>query len=367
VWRAQRMYRDVRMRDALYCAGFSALAIASHLEMAWFAAWAIFSLAVLKVRTTRQLALTAATALLALALSSPWWATVLWRHGFAPFEAALLGSKSVWPWHVGLLRLVLAPTDEPFLPILAFVAMAGCVICVRRRAIWPSLSTVVIFLTSKRGAVHTATVPLSVAAGFAVVESARVLSRRSGPRVTALVLTCMAAIASTGHIVANQGLLRSVSAEERSLMQSLRSALPAGARVLVLSTDDWSVDRSSEWFPVLADRRSIATPQGTEWLPNGAFPRAVASHGALRACVYLCDVQCLLNWMGDQTDSADYVYVPRHSGTALPSYLPPDTATCAGIDSALQREPFVRLVIDEPGGRVYQLSAEASATHDDAR
>jgi len=41
------------------------------------------------------------------------------------------------------------------------------------------------------------------------------------------------------------------------------------------STWSWEEDQAGEWFPVLAQRHSVLTPQGAEWLPNRMHARKV--------------------------------------------------------------------------------------------
>ncbi|MBW3630096.1 MAG: hypothetical protein KY464_12455 [Gemmatimonadetes bacterium] len=44
----------------------------------------------------------------------------------------------------------------------------------------------------------------------------------------------------------------------------------------------WQDDRVSEWFPVLAERVSVATPQAYEWLPDNAFGTQVLAYRSAR-------------------------------------------------------------------------------------
>ena len=76
-----------------------------------------------------------------------------------------------------------------------------------------------------------------------------------------------------------------VSVGERAAMQWAAVETPPSSRFLIITEfTQWSGDTISEWFPVIANRVSVVTPQGSEWLPNGAFLTRVAEHGAAQAC-----------------------------------------------------------------------------------
>jgi hypothetical protein len=52
--------------------------------------------------------------------------------------------------------------------------------------------------------------------------------------------------------------------------------MPADETFLVLSsTTSWEQDMAGEWFPALAHRQSVLTPQGAEWLPEQLHTRRV--------------------------------------------------------------------------------------------
>jgi hypothetical protein len=63
----------------------------------------------------------------------------------------------------------------------------------------------------------------------------------------------------------------------------------------------------TEWFPALAERRSIATIQGTEWLSGGRHYNEIYSAITdIHQCLYQ-DVNCLLDLQDELPD--DYKYI----------------------------------------------------------
>ncbi len=66
---------------------------------------------------------------------------------------------------------------------------------------------------------------------------------------------------------------------------------------------------TSEWFPALAQRVSLATVQGYEWLPNLQSPTGRQKpFNALQACAS-SDASCLTRWMAQTGITASHVYL----------------------------------------------------------
>ena len=80
------------------------------------------------------------------------------------------------------------------------------------------------------------------------------------------------------------GVLTALGPSDRAAMQWMAAHTDSSARVLVLTNSPWQIDKVSEWFPVLAQRRSVATVQGSEWLPHRAFDTFIARQPRVAAC-----------------------------------------------------------------------------------
>jgi len=76
--------------------------------------------------------------------------------------------------------------------------------------------------------------------------------------------------------------------------------------VLVLSGTAWFIDSASEWLPVLAERRSSATVQGTEWLGSGAFQTQLDRYLWVQSCAAEGRDDCVSEW-SDVVEDVDYV------------------------------------------------------------
>jgi hypothetical protein len=91
--------------------------------------------------------------------------------------------------------------------------------------------------------------------------------------------------------------------EEREAMRWVAEATPEASVFLVLSPKfSWEEDYVAEWFPALALRKSVLTPQGSEWLPSAVFAR--------RACLYNRLRWEALGDVGEMEEFTERYYVP---------------------------------------------------------
>src|SRR5205807_9507407 len=66
--------------------------------------------------------------------------------------------------------------------------------------------------------------------------------------------------------------LGALTKDQRTATAWMAANTPPGSQVIVVSgIGAWPDDMISEWFPALAERVSVATPQGYEWMPDKAF------------------------------------------------------------------------------------------------
>jgi hypothetical protein len=67
--------------------------------------------------------------------------------------------------------------------------------------------------------------------------------------------------------------MASLSPQERAAIDWVGRRTPVNANILIVAGTPWEIDRNSEWLPVLARRKSVATVQGFEYRPIGEFAR----------------------------------------------------------------------------------------------
>jgi hypothetical protein len=160
--------------------------------------------------------------------------------------------------------------------------------------------------------------------------------------LAASMLITMALYFNAGPLIGQGLALTVLPREERQAMAWVAERAPAEARFAVVSGEPWSTDRSSEWFPVLARRVSVATVQGTEWLPDRAFSRRAEQHRELQQCGSR-DVACLHAWSNEHGLTFDWVYVAERG---LPW-------CCGSLRSALERDPRFVQEYAGPGAALF--------------
>jgi hypothetical protein len=302
--------------------------------------------------------------LVAWAVVLPWIWTVVGMHGLQPFRAAGGTSQSVFTSSemvretIGeLARLGATSSGEPLFPLVVCLGLLGAVVCLRRRdwllPVW-WVGTIALHL---RGGETYASVPLALLAGVGVAHGLLPLLRRGDERcdvrerrLTIAVLAALVVYATAGAIARHPSLggdtmlLGALSPDQRATMTWIARATPRSSRFLIVPDNGWAADRTSEWFPVLAERVSVATPQGREWLPGDAFARAVALHRELRACSER-DATCLDAWSRSSGVRFSHVLVPRSASSP----------NGRSLESSLRKDPRYALVREGPADAVFAV------------
>lgn len=346
------------------CAG---LVLLSHIGTAPFVA--VSGALLLAVHGRHRFGLTAsiAAAAIAAAVSSPWWLSVLATHGVAPFAAAgrtggnvLSGGRETI--HVlGKVARLGNVTSEPLFPLLSALGLLGTLVAVAtRRPLLPLWLLLILLFDARQGDTFSM-VPLAMLVGIGVTEGVMPLFRRrasdgrhpgrwqrllpaaAGGGAFAYVL--LGALLSDADFAGEAKHLVPLSAEERAAMQWVATHTPAESRVFVAPQVGWAVDRTQEWFPLLARRVSPVTVQGTEWLPDGAFARAERHYRYANECAWGGGAGCLEALEDSLGTSFTHVYLPRRDTTGC----------CAALITALRdRRDEWRLAYAGKGALVFE-------------
>jgi hypothetical protein len=161
-------------------------------------------------------------------------------------------------------------------------------------------------------------VPVALLAGVGFQGLVELLSLQSAEmkpprRVLAVVAGWFALLAFAGSALMPGPALQALPRDQRNAMAWVLDETPADNTFLIVAPAGASAGSESEWFPVLAERRSLGTYQGSEWLDNPDGPSPWQRYDALQSCADE-DVSCLDEWAAGST--FNYVYV-REEGTDL--------------------------------------------------
>jgi hypothetical protein len=373
---------------------FCALTVLSHLGTAPFLAYGIAFFFLARGRHWHGLISSLVVAVGTLVISAPWWATVFARHGADPFLAAKAsgGAAMLLSLVVDLLRLNLGATWEPFFPVLLTLTLVGTFISLANSRFLLPAWWAVILLTESRATALLSSLPIAMLAGVGVVEGllpfllrvrmdparvengmgARLRNRRSPAWVPLVVLGFLVGNASLAalaplrkHPSALVGAgrsLQSLSPEERTAMRWVAEETPADSRFLIITGNGWEPrtgwawgaqsgwadDRVSEWFPVLANRPSVGTVQGTEWFPDNVFALSAQSYDAAQRCANWT-ANCLDAWSAEAGRPFTHVYIPKSPFV----HRDPNTQCCQTLLASLREDSRYARVYDGPGAVIF--------------
>ncbi|HQN04027.1 MAG TPA: hypothetical protein PK174_01295 [Anaerolineaceae bacterium] len=105
--------------------------------------------------------------------------------------------------------------------------------------------------------------------------------------------------------------LYQVKIPARNAYDWINNNTTSDSKFLVLtSSPGWHLDHTAEWFPALAHRTSIATVQGTEWLPVGRYYKARLFNETIKDCM-VSDYSCISSLLDKEKISVDYIWVSK--------------------------------------------------------
>jgi hypothetical protein len=377
---AHLMYTTRAWRHVLATAVLASLTVLSHIGTAPFLAVSSALLWIAYGRHRHGILASLVVAALTLALTAPWWGVVVAEHGLAPFRAAqasggsvLSGSAARWVVRLALAKLTLGITGEPLFPLVLVSGLLGALIEITRRRWVLPVWWLLIVLAELRAPGTYSAIPIAMLAGVAVTEALAPLLRRwrendaalrppsftlagvNVSRWSAVVLAGMvaystfAALLRTPSIPSELSFLASLDGGDRAAMRWVATSTPEPSRVLVITGATWSNDRVAEWFPVLAQRHSVATVQGSEWLPGGEFTRRLEAYEALSNCASR-DVACVEQWAASTGKPFTHLYVTRTMGKKGVS----GTDCCTAVIASAQSDPRYRRIYDGPGAAIFE-------------
>lgn len=300
----------------LVAAGLIAITTATHLEGFVFLTIACGCWVLLNGVNRSFVLRTVTIYVTALVLLLPWIAQVYIWHGMDPFLSALQSGTSAWGGirdmlnHIVSLHFVLAGD----VGLVNTLVVVGIVYAVRARNYFAPLLLIVVLFGMVRSGLQYAGLPVSLLAGISLAHVWDNLKIDLHAKKTAtLFVVCLVIILyMTNQLLVFRDMVQSSSLtyEERTVMDWVRNNTPSESKFLVLSNTPliyWGHSKGSEWFPVLAQRQSLTTVQGTEWL-RGEFLRALQQNTQLNECK--ADIACYDEVLS--TYDLDYNYIYLH-------------------------------------------------------
>jgi hypothetical protein len=373
-----QVYKQRNRRAVLWASLFCGLTVLSHLETAWFLAVssALFFLAFGRTRdaVVGSMLIAGGT----VAVSAPWWGSVLMEHGTAPFFAAagtggtiFSGGDATRGAYLGLLRFV--STSEPLFPFLGTLALFGGLVSIVTRRYFLAVWWAVIVLLEVRGFPTYTTVPVAMLAGIGITEVLLPLLERRSARdergqndrwgvlvrrlpslslplfiLAALLLYTSSAALLRARVLGAEGtVMQALSGEDRAALAWAARAVEEGSSFLVVpDTPIWEASRLVEWFPALTGHVSISTVQGSEWIDDDGFRRAQAVHHDAFRCGTRT-AACLEELLLAHDVEFSHVYIRQIEADPC----------CSTLVRSLRDDPGYRLLYSGRGAIVFSRTA----------
>lgn len=330
-----QLYRQQKTKYIFTTALLATLTILTHPETALHTAASAFVFFLFWGRTKTGFWKSAVVAILIIALTSPWWATVLIHHGFTPFSAA---AQTGWHGYTEAINLLKFDfTNEFGLETIGALAFIGIFLMLVKREYFFIVWFLVIFISEPRSAPLYVTPLMAIFAGFTLLQVLNLMNKLEvNPRKQAYQSTPLdgtpakilfALLAgqwifsgmAIGLVLLNTLTLTSV---DKAAFDWIAANTPSNSRFLVITGDSPLTDPVSEWFPALTGRISVGTAQGYEWLKEDSFGSVLTSSLDLQRCADQA-ISCITDWANNNNQDFSYVYIHKMEsveGDAQTSY-----------------------------------------------
>jgi len=352
IWQGMRLIRQPSPGRIALTGILGGLTVLTHPEASLFCLVSLALLAVARGRNRQALGAMVVAAVIAAAVAAPWiWATAA-QHG----PGVLIGAANSRNTGLGAtLRSLLFGqfTGATAFDVFLGLGFIGALLEVGRARYFVPIWVLAIPALVVAAGFTYAMVPWSILIAVAVVDVllpavARLThGRRFGRPVLELGLLGAGVLASLATGYATTSPLHALGAENRTAMTWSATNLPDGAKVAVVTGLGWWNDATSEWFPAIARRVSVATPQGYEW--TAKFARRQEIYRVLQDTCAVRLAECVLRWADKYGVAVDYVYVPKGKLAGLAS----DVDCCPALRESLRRSYPV--VYDGAGATIVRI------------
>jgi hypothetical protein len=358
VW---EMFRNPKYSSLLMAIVFCSLTVLSHPSITVFVFITALIIGIFYGLNKKGILYGALTIGGVLILTSPWWVAIIQRYGVS----LLIGAMSTG----GIINLSIIAffflSDGPFPNIFAIVALFGLFAELTRRRFFLFIWLILISILSVRSAEFLAVIPGSLlfSAGVVWVLAPGLISYKKSisegtqsfgeimqyriTKITFGIILIFGLFSAMATPFVGETELKSVSQADQEAMQWAAQNMAADSRFALLTgSQAWYTDAVSEWFPALTSEISVSTVQGSEWLPNHQFKKAMDIYNLLQTCSEQ-DSSCVLSWGKNNNISFTHLYVAKQNGG--------DLETSNATMTSLLENDQLELVFDNPGASIYKL------------
>ena len=278
-----------------------ALLVLSHPEWAMQAIFSGFLFFFLWGRDWHTVRRTAIIVFSVLSLTAFWWVTVLQRYGIQIFLDASSATSDRLLFFIPLFSLQYTGETTTFIAVLTLI---GAFVAISRREYILLLWGIGCLLIDPRGGIPFSLLPFSIVAMLSITDLIAPFILKNWGRedypwwnfldlpvgklfIGFFAVFCISNSYNYSNIVSYQSL----SSNEQQAMMWVKENSKYDDKFLVLGSQLNPAHSSlTEWFPALADRRSVTTVQGQEWLGN--YHNAIDIYALYQQCLSE-DLDCI--------------------------------------------------------------------------
>ncbi len=319
---------------------FGSLTVLSYTESTVFAVTIPIFIWLAKSRSLKTAVQGGLVALGVIILAGPWYGLVISRHGFETLLSALqTGGQTIW----SVLRLINVDiiTEEPYLDLLGVLGILGLIVLIIKKQYFIPAMLVTMYLVQPRSAHTVGNIPLAIAAGIFFVEVLLPTISKLDETNTSRAIKIFLAILIPYLLINStyQDFMLSqnhLSNGEQTAMKWVKENTPANSQFLVLTGEPEAMcESSAEWFPALAERTSLSTLQGREWLLGNKFSEFIGNRAGIQGCIDE-GAECLNRESIYFGKDYDYIYVSIKTPTNNCNPIETSNRTTRGLVIALE-------------------------------
>ncbi|NJN79815.1 MAG: hypothetical protein HC797_04710 [Anaerolineales bacterium] len=304
------------------------LATASHLEwgLISFASLLVFILFFKRYKTKHDIYSLSIFGIVSLLATIPWWGTVIYKFGVTPFISA---------WNVAemdlyqffekfffgtLFRVTIFSTKDYFLPVFGIIGFISA--CFSKDRILLPIWLLITYIAAPKNSPISGLLPLAILIGIGLRNIDKGLlylseklkinfSQRFQPNISIVYLFVLMFLSIPQLF--NKPILPILAPIERTAMEYVKENTTSDAKFIILTPSDWYSADAAEWFPYLAQRQSLTTPQGLEWISAMEFNKIVEQVTILSQMVRNeqsgAELGQLVTYVEDNFSSYDFVAI----------------------------------------------------------
>ncbi len=289
-----------------------------------------------------------------LLLTSPWWVAVFQHHGIGTLLQA--GQVNHSRWLSWTILFALSFTGE-YTGVIAVFAMIGLFICLAKGEYFFPLWALLCLLVDPRGGTFASIFPFTILAMSTITDgiAPQLFNKKTEdqhPDTWMYSLNTNVGRLFFGFFiilflynaynVSNTVSYQVLGAEEFEAINWVKSNTDVTDQFLILDEQgNPLLSPFAEWFPALADRRSVATIQGTEWLSGDKhYNQQISTVTSIHECLYQ-DVNCLYSFQDKMADKYGFVIVASKNPVPLLN--------------SLENQPDYKLAYSSPTIKIFQV------------